>query len=143
MFGVGLRQNTDICEAFNNNNQYCTIVSLDIEKACDMIWKHRIIKILIEIGCRGHILHFIHDFLNYRYIQVRVQNHLSELKELQNGVPQGSVISVSLFLIAINHMISTLPKPIKIRAFADDITLVCIGRTMSIIGTEKNQNWLK
>ncbi|XP_034944142.1 uncharacterized protein [Chelonus insularis] len=122
----------DICEAFANN-QYCTIVSLDLEKAYDTVWRHRIIKILLQLGIKGNILHFIKNFLEDRTMQVRIGSDLSEKKKLNNEVPQGSVISVTLFLVAINHLLTELPKPIKIRAFADDITLVCSGNEKTTI----------
>ncbi|CAD6221473.1 GSCOCG00011606001-RA-CDS [Cotesia congregata] len=92
-----------------------------------MAWVYRVMELLIEQGFNGHIIHFIKNFITNRKIQVRIGTTLSQLIELTNGFPQGSVLSVTLFLIAINPIISMMPKPIKTRAFADDISLLCTG----------------
>ena len=58
------------------------------------------------------------------------QNNKSESKQLfsnivdiNNGVPQGSVISVTLFLLAINDVTKHVQLPVNITIFADDIIL--------------------
>ena len=59
---------------------------------------------------------------------VRANNTLSPPKILENGVPQGSVLSVSLFLIAINDIFYFITNPVMGLLFADDLTLVCKGK---------------
>jgi len=49
------------------------------------------------------------------------------LPKNENGVPQGSVISVTLFLIAINNIFDNLLPPIKYTIFADDCNIFCSG----------------
>jgi len=61
----------------------------------------------------NHLLTYIKQFLTGRTIQVQVGRELSEIK---NGTPQGSVISLLLFLIMIND----LPECIK----GSEITLI-------------------
>ena len=55
-----------------------------------------------QLGLRGNILQFTTDFLANRSIQVRIGTALSNSYQLQNGTPQGSVISPFLFIIMIN-----------------------------------------
>ena len=57
-----------------------------------------------QLGLRGNILQFTADFLANRSIQVRVGTALSNSYQLQNGTPQGSVISPFLFIIMINDV---------------------------------------
>lgn len=90
---------SNICETFINN-EHLAAVSMDIEKAYDMVRRQRIIKKLIHHNIDVTIRKFIINFLEKRYISVRVNGHLSERVEISNGVPQGSVKSVTLFLIA-------------------------------------------
>lgn len=118
-----------ICDAFITNEHVMT-VSLDMEKAYDMVWRDRIVEILLSVGINGNILTFFGNFLKNRSIQVRVRNEMSSKVEIENGVPQGSVLSVTAFLIAINEITSIIPKPIKILLFADDITLLCCGKNI-------------
>ncbi|XP_076620013.1 uncharacterized protein LOC143341179 [Colletes latitarsis] len=137
---------TNVCDAFANN-QYVTAVCLDIEKAYDMVWRNRILRILQNFGLYGNILNFISNFLSIRTIQVRANNVLSTTKILENGVPQGSVLSVSLFLIAINDILDNIPIPVKGLLFADDLTLLCKGRNLHTIqiqlqeALDKLQKW--
>lgn len=98
---------TNICEAFANN-QHIGAIFLDIEKAFDMTWRYRIIKILKETGIRGNLLLFISNFLKDRTIKVKIKQHFSKTFEIENGTPQGSVISALLFIIAINDVVKRI-----------------------------------
>lgn len=122
---------SDICEAFAEDQQ-CIVVSLDLKKAFDMAWTHRIICILWRLGLSGHTLFFVFNFLTGRSIQVRVHGVLSAAELTEDGLPQAAILSVTLFLIAINELLTILPKPIRVRAFADDITLTCSGKIGTI-----------
>ena len=53
---------------------------------------------------------------------------LSLSRTIENNVPQGSVLSVSLFFIAINDVMTNLSlNPVKEFLFADDLTIICRG----------------
>ena len=103
--------------------QYLVSVFFDIEKAYVMAWRYGIIKRLINSGIRGRLTHFASNFLKERFIQVRVNNTLSSSYPLQNGVPQGSVISVYCFLLLMNDVVHSIPPPIQPRLFADDLQI--------------------
>ena len=74
------------------------------------------------------MLEFIKKFLRHRYIQVRVNGQLSKKIELENGVPQGSVLSVTLFLISFNDVNNCFKYSVKSSKFANDITFYCKGK---------------
>jgi len=57
-----------------------------------------------KVGLKGNIVQFVADFLTNRTIRVRVGSHVPNPYPLQNGTPQGSVISPLLFLIMINDI---------------------------------------
>lgn len=48
----------------------------------------------------------------------------TEQKTQKNGVPQGEILSVPLFLVAINSVVSHIPKNIKKLFFADDLVIL-------------------
>lgn len=48
---------------------------------------------------------------------------LSASYELENGLPQGSVLSVTLFLCAINSILDSVSLPVKELLYADDLTI--------------------
>lgn len=122
---------TEICNAFSQNH-HVILVSLDIEKAYEMISKSRLLIILQKMKITGNMLAFINNFLIKRYIKVRCNDCTSSKLELENGLPQGSVISVILFLIAINEVSTVIKPPIKLFLFADDITLLCTGKNLKL-----------
>lgn len=119
----------EICEAFLNKS-HVIAVAIDIEKAYEMVWKHRVLKIIENLNLKGNILAFIKNFLSNRSIRVRINKTLSKPVQIENGLPQGSVLSVILFLISINEVLQTIHKPVKGFLFADDLTIICTGKNI-------------
>ena len=56
------------------------------------------------MGIYGRIIKWIDNFLTNRKIQIKINNTVSTFYTVQNGVPQGSVISLLLFNIAVNDL---------------------------------------
>ena len=78
------------------------------------------INVLLDMNITGNITKFIHNFLKKRYIKVCINGMISNKFELENGVPQGSILSVTLFLVAINSLINRIKPPAQANFFADD-----------------------
>lgn len=119
----------NICDAFINK-QHLIAVALDMEKAYDMLWRERILKILSKHQINGNMLKFANNFLKNRVIRVRVNGHLSDMFDIKNGVPQGAVISVTFFLLAIDDIINSIQAPVKFTMYADDVTLLLAGKNI-------------
>jgi len=62
---------------------------------------------------KGHLSNFIKNFLLDRKFSFRLLNQYSEEYEQETGVPQGSVISTTLFIIKINSITNSLPLNVK------------------------------
>ena len=77
----------------------------DFEKAYDTTWTYGIIKDLHDIGLRGHLPNFISNFLSDRCFNVRIGSTLSDTFEQEQGVPQKSILSPTLFNIKINTIV--------------------------------------
>ena len=73
------------------------------------------------IGIRGNILTWFENYLNDRTQAVVVQNSVSSYRTVNAGVPQGSVLGPTLFLIYINDIVSNILSIIKL--FADDTSM--------------------
>ncbi|MGL4485007.1 MAG: reverse transcriptase domain-containing protein, partial [Anaerovoracaceae bacterium] len=86
------------------NKEVVISVFLDIEKAYDTVWKEGLIIKLYDAGVRGRMLNWINAFLKERTIQVKVDGSLSSKENVENGTPQGSVISPVLFNVMINDI---------------------------------------
>lgn len=119
----------DICSAFADN-LHLVAISFDLEKAFEMVCQQRIVTILSNLGFNGNFLAFIKNFLLNRRIQVKSNNWTSTMNTLENGVPQGSVLSVTLFLMAINDIVSCINPPTKCLLFADDLTVYMTGKNI-------------
>ena len=98
-------------------------VFYDIEKAYDTTWKYGIIHKLYESGFDGELLTFICNFLQDRCIKVQVGSMFSDPHRLYEGVPQGSVLSCTLFALAINDMPTVLPKYTSCTLYVDDFAI--------------------
>ena len=96
-------------------------VALDISKAFDRVWHKALISKLPSYGFYPSLCNLISDFLSGRSIAVMVEGHRSSFKSINSGVPQGSVLSPTLFLIFINDLLSCTIS--DIHSYADDTTL--------------------
>ncbi|GBM44391.1 putative RNA-directed DNA polymerase from transposon X-element [Araneus ventricosus] len=127
-----LKLETAIREAFMRKKHLVSIF-FDIEKAYDRTWRYGILKDLSDIGLKGNLPLFIKNFLQTRIFQIRIGNILSDNFNQQEGVPQGSVPSVLLFIIKINGIVSKLPAYVNSTLFVDDIQIHCAGDDMGFI----------
>ena len=105
------------------NNEYLVSIFFDMEKAYDLTWRYGIKKDIHECGLKGRIASFIANFLNTRHFRVRINSKLSDLREQKEGIPQGSVISPTLFILRINKLIKQIPDHERFQKslFMDDL----------------------
>ena len=79
---------------------------------------------LHNIGLRGRLPIFIQNFLSGRSFSVRIGSVLSERYSQEMGVPQGCILSVTLFSIKINNITKCLKQDMNGSLYVDDF-LVC------------------
>ncbi|GBM83506.1 putative RNA-directed DNA polymerase from transposon X-element [Araneus ventricosus] len=108
-------------------------IFFDIEKAYDRAWRYGILKDLFDLDFRGNLPTFIQEFLKQRYFRVRLGNTYSDVYCQEEGVPQGSVLSVTLFILKINSILSVLPSSIQKSLYVDDLQISCSGRDMRFV----------
>ena len=73
-------------------------------------------------GVMGTELRLLTDYLTNRKQYVVFNNHCSDITDIVNGVPQGSILGPLLFSIHINDLFRTSNK-CKFIMYADDTTI--------------------
>ena len=97
-------------------------------------------KAFIKLGLRGRLPTFIENFLAYRTMQVRVGSSLSDYYDQEQGVPQGGVLSTTLFSIKINDIVKCLGNLTDCSLYVDDFCICYRSKSMATIERQLQQN---
>ena len=96
---------------------------IDLQKAFDKVWMEGLLVELLRNGITSNMFNWIKSYLYNR--RARVSAVHSKKILLRHGVPQGGVLSPTLFLLFINDLVSELPKGVKAVSYADDLVMWC------------------
>ena len=141
-----IRLETFIRDAFIKE-EHVVAVFFDLEKAYDTTWRYGILRDLHELGLKGRLPVFIKSFLADRSMQVRVGSTLSDQFEQAQGVPQGSILSTTLFNIKINNIVNCLDPKTEGSLYVDDFCICYRSKSMRTIERHlqqclnKIENW--
>ena len=97
-----------------------------------MLWRDGLLFKLKQMNIAGNVYSYVKNFLSNRTIQVRVGTEISSKFQMDNGTPQGSVISPLLFLLMINDLPEN-PTKVETSIFADDTCLFKSGHNLDLI----------
>lgn len=109
---------------------YAAAMLMDLSKAFDTIDHNLLIAKLSAYGFGYESLKLIHSYLSDRWQRVKVENTFSNWTELDEGVPQGSVLGSLLFNIYSNDLFFVLEEA-DICNFADNTTPYVCGLNLS------------
>ena len=84
-----------------------------------------------EMSLRGNLPAFAEGFLSSREFCVRVGASHSEYFVQEEGLPQGSVLNVTLFAIAINEITKQLRSEVHCTLYVDDFTIFVLAATIT------------
>ena len=96
-------------------------MALDISKAFDRVWHTGLLYRLSSYGISGQIFGLISSFLSNRQLRVVPDGRSSQEYPVNAGVPQGSILGPTLFLLYINDHPDDVISNIAI--YADDTSL--------------------
>ena len=128
----GFQRKISTCDAVTNlteqiyenldNKDHTIAIFLDLKKAFDTVNHDILIRKLQNFGCRGTPLNWFQNFLCDRTHCVKIDDAKSDVRTVNIGVPQGSILGPLLFLLYINDF--PTDNNYKIVLYADDTTLI-------------------
>ena len=96
-------------------------VALVISKAFDRVWHAGLLHKLKSYGISGQIFGLFSSFLSKRQLRVVLDGKSSQKYPVNAGVPEGSILGPTLFLLYINDLPDDVICDIAI--YTDDTTL--------------------
>ena len=96
-----------------------------MEKAFDKVWKKGLVLQLMQAGVSHNMLKWIEKYLSQWSGRVSLQGKESGQADFKDGVPQGGVLSPTLFLVFMNSIQNIIKPHVKAALYADDLALIC------------------
>ena len=116
------------CEWARTHEESSALLNVDIEKAFDSVWLDGLIYKLKNLKINGKKIKMIDVFLRFRKGQIHLDPYTSPLCGIHIGLPQGSVLSLVLFIIFISNFLS---NSLKCFEFADDSSVLLSGQKIT------------
>ena len=131
-----------------DNGHFSVGIFIDLSKAFDTINHSILLDKLSYYGIRGVALDWFRSYLQSRQQYVFLNGFSSTLKNIDCGVPQGSILGPLMFILYINDIVNC-SDILSLILFADDTNIFCsnidINKLEGIINCEltKLSNWFK
>ena len=106
-----------------NAKKYSAALYIDLRKAFDSVCHSILISKLEKYGIRGTALDWFKSYLSNRTQCVKINNTKSNNRHIESGVPQGSILGPTLFILFFNDF-SSLPSQSSRILYADDTTIL-------------------
>ena len=117
-------QMTDFCDSLAlslNNNIRSDVIYFDFAKAFDSVNHDLVLEKLKHIySIDSFLLQFISNYLKDRRQSVVVGGFVSSELPVLSGVPQGSILGPTLFVLFLNDIVGGLSEGTNILMYADD-----------------------
>ena len=99
------------------------VLAVDIAGAFDKVSHNGVLHKAERCGISGPLLAWLRSYLTDSYIRAVIGGQSSPTHRIQSGVPQGSILGPTLFLLYVNDPENHLPDGAKLAVHADDTSL--------------------
>ena len=89
------------------------VVFFDLTKPFDKVWQEGLLLKVLQSWVSGKMYKWIRCILQDRSARVKLDGYMSESIKMRKGVPQGGVISPTLFLLYINNITTILSRRVS------------------------------
>ena len=117
-------QMVDFCDSLAlslNENIRSDVIYFDFQKAFDSV-NHDLIlrKLKHQFNIDGSLLRFFVSYLKDRFQKVVIKNEQSSILKVNSGVPQGSILGPTIFILFLNDITEGLSPGTNMTMYADD-----------------------
>ena len=140
---------SQVVEEGFQKQHHTVVIWVDMEKAFDKIWREGLIMKLLDAKVSHKMLKWIEHYLQQRSGRVRLNGKESRQEAFKHGVPQGGVLSPTLFTLFMNSIREILDPRIKAAMYADDLAIISsekeIGTAKARLQTclERLEKWME
>lgn len=128
----------------NSKKKYTGVVFIDVKNAYNSVLTKELLNILRRNMISGEDIAWIASFLSNRSLEITVGNTTIK-RTVSNGLPQGDVMSPTLFNIYTSTCHGLNDRKIRILQYADDFAVIESGPTPKAVESalQRSVIWLK
>ena len=100
------------------------VAAIDISKAFDTVPRYNLISKILDTDLHPNYKKWLANFISGRQSHISYDGVTSKTRRFPNGVPQGAVLSPSLFNLFLSDLPDSLTPSVSDSSYADDLTLL-------------------
>ena len=118
-----------VSDGFQSTNKERTVLMLfDYSKAYYTVCRTDLLQKMLDIRVLLRFVQWTTAWLTNRIARVQLNGVTGRCRTFKDGLPQGSVLSLLLFVLNINDLLGIFSESTMVSAYADDLAIAFRGR---------------